>query len=138
MVWRADGVFRDFAELLRRRLELGVYGSEDSVRYMLLRPSCSMASLLSGWLWSTRTRGLKRRRLTPSSVTISNGPGDRVQVRPCFRRGPPAGASPRAAAPAPGRPGRLRDHVVRAEKGRRLVPVGHDDDHATGERNDAE
>jgi hypothetical protein len=34
-VWRDDAVFRDFAELLRRRLELGVYGSEDSVRYML-------------------------------------------------------------------------------------------------------
>jgi hypothetical protein len=35
MVWRDDKVFEDFADLLRKRLELGTYGSEDSVRYML-------------------------------------------------------------------------------------------------------
>jgi hypothetical protein len=35
MVWRDDRVFEDFADLLRKRLEFGTYGSEDSVRYML-------------------------------------------------------------------------------------------------------
>jgi hypothetical protein len=35
MVWRDDRVFKDFVDLLRRRLEFGTYGSEDSVRYML-------------------------------------------------------------------------------------------------------
>jgi hypothetical protein len=34
-VWRSDALFRDFAQLLRKRLELRVAGSEDSIRYML-------------------------------------------------------------------------------------------------------
>lgn len=33
--WRSDALFGDFTQLLRKRLELRVAGSEDSIRYML-------------------------------------------------------------------------------------------------------